>query len=154
MKELIGHKIIDLEIADGEYGLRFTTDNNKHIIYIVDADCCAESWFSEIMNVDFLINHTISEVVELELPNTDEFMDNHTRQKSDCFYGYQIATEAGHTTIVFRCSSNGYYGGSCSLSDGPRNDLKWKSIKHLSDWTAYEPDNKSYVHILKLKAFL
>lgn len=167
MEELIGSKILDIEIAGDELWLKFTTSSNS-FIYQANGDCCSESWFSEIINLDFLINHTVSEVEYLDLPLLNQ-VDGHCRQKSDRFYGFRIATEAGHTTIVFRNSSNGYYGGDCqflepddldinkvkeSLRDEHVSNADWKSIKNLSDWTAYESTRTSYIHTLKLKAFL
>jgi hypothetical protein len=150
MKELIGHKILDIEVGDNEISLRFTTDKNT-IIYNACGDCCSESWFGEIISLDNLINHTIAQVEILSLP---QYQDGHTRQEFDRIYGFGIATEAGHSNIIFRNSSNGYYGGSCELDDGYCKIVNWYSIKHLQDWIAYEKGGFSYFKFLKLKAFL
>ena len=154
MKELINHKILDVEIGAQENLIRFTTETDI-FVYVAYGDCCSESWFSEIINLDFLINSVVINVEELELPEYNQ-IDGNSRQDSDVFYGFSIITKNGHTTIVFRNSSNGYYGGSCSLvSDYKENDIdNFKSIKHIADWTAYELTNTSYFHTLKLKAFL
>lgn len=167
MKKLINSKIIKLEICEGEFGLKFTNSDSDEFYYYAEAICCSETWFSEIINLDFLINHTVSEVKILELPNDFIFEDDHKRQDVDSFYGYSINTEAGTITIVFRCSSNGYYGGSCKYvrlsevdhyfsyfyKNGQKNDVKWNDISNLADWTAYEPNTKSFSKFLKLKAF-
>lgn len=150
MKELIGHKIFDVEVGEEERALRFTTDT-KPIIYDTYGDCCSESWFSEVISLDSLINHTVASVEELFLP---QYQDGNTRQMFDQIYGYKLATEAGYIDIVFRNSSNGYYGGSCHLDDGRCEIKNWYSIKHLPDWTAYEKGGFSYFKFLKLKAFL
>ncbi len=152
MKELIGSKVLDVEVSDDEYYLKFTTDKGI-FTYLADGDCCSESWFSEILNLDFLVGHTVSDVEEVVLPEYGQ-NDGHCRQESDIFYGFKLSTEAGNIDIVFRNSSNGYYGGSYSLCDKIQITAKFTSIKHLSDWTAYEVTRESYVNILKMKAFL
>jgi hypothetical protein len=141
MIELVGKKILDVEVGNSESLIRFTIENGDPLIYVCEGDCCSETWFSEILNLDFLINHTVSEVRELDMPRYD---DGNTRQEHDQLYGYKIATEAGHCAIVFRNSSNGYYGGSYDLDDSNedrplREGHGWKSIKHIADWVAYEP---------------
>lgn len=148
MIELVGKKILDVEVGNSEGLIRFTCADSSQLVYICEGDCCSETWFSEILNLDFLVNHTVSEVRELDMPSYD---DGNTRQQYDELYGYKIATEAGHCTIVFRNSSNGYYRGSCSLmgSDEWHKQVKcdnwqfkcdnWQSIKHIADWVAYEP---------------
>jgi hypothetical protein len=150
MKELVGLKILDVEIGGQEGFLRFITDIVP-VVYSTYGDCCSETWFSEIMRIDNLINHTVSEVKELYLP---QYQDDKGRQEVDRIYGFSIATEAGHATIVFRNSSNGYYGGSCDLDQGRSKTVTdWISLKHLEDWTAYENTGMSYYKFLKLKAF-
>lgn len=153
MQELLNHTILDVEISVDpawmDSALRFTTENGT-FVYATSADCCSETWFSEIVNLDFLINQTVTEVIELNMPS---FIDGNCRQEYDSFYGYRIATPAGHCTIAFRNSSNGYYGGSCSIDNEEKVTGDWVSIKHLPDWTAYENTNGSYFKYLKLKAF-
>jgi len=157
MQELLNHKILDVEIATSVVdtdamwdanAIRFTTETSK-IAYLTEADCCSETWFSEIINLDFLINQVVTEVVELDMP---EFDDGNGRQRYDKFYGYRVATPAGHCTIAFRNSSNGYYGGSCELAE-KEPKANWVSIKHLTDWTAYGNTDGSYLKYYKLKAF-
>lgn len=171
MKELIGLKIIKLEIGNSENALRFTTKDGA-LTYVCEGDCCSETWFSEILDLDCMVNHTISEVQDLILP---DWKDGHGRQLSDKFYGFRITSEVGYTTVVYRNSSNGYYGGNCylanckSLSCPDKNCLAclthikdcricritdWTSIGHSPEWTAYQPTNNSFNKFLKLKAFL
>lgn len=159
MHELLNKKIIGLEIYSNEEALKFITDQG-YLVYVCSGDCCSETWFSEILNLDFLIGNKIIEVKELDLP---EYVDGNCRQDYDKFYGFRLATKDGHCTIAFRNSSNGYYGGSCSLVKDFNNvkskldlltsDGEWKSLTHLSDWTAYENTNGSYYKYLKMKAF-
>lgn len=145
MNELIGKRITNIEISNNESAMRFTTDGGV-FVYLTEGDCCSETWFSEILNLDNLINHTVASVEELQLPHYD---DGNTRQEYDSFYGYQIITDAGHCTIVFRSSSNGYYGGSCGLAkegeiEKYHKDIVWSSIANRQDWTAYDVSAPTY----------
>ena len=133
MQELIGKHITSVFIGQGESSIKFTSDDIS-FVFNCDADCCAETWFSEILNLDALTNHTVAEVQELDLPHHH---DGNGRQEYDSFYGYLLITDAGHCTIVFRCSSNGYYGGTCSFSVDNGQGI-WTDISRLQDWTAYD----------------
>ncbi len=148
MQELLNKKIIGLEVSENEEALNFITDDGN-LTYVCFGDCCSETWFSEILNIDFLIGNTITEIKELDLPFHE---DKNGRQEYDQFYGFRLATKEGHCTIAFRNSSNGYYGGSCNLkTDYVSNN--WKILTNLADWTAYEDTDGSYYKYLKLIAF-
>jgi hypothetical protein len=153
MQELQGKHIQSVHIGVNEASIKFMCDNEE-IVFIVDGDCCSESWFSEILNLDAIVGHTVFEVQELKLPT---HYDCNGRQEIDCFYGYGITTDVGHATIVFRNSSNGYYGGSINLAE-PAEVVAikdWTNISYLQDWTAYDLNDQkegnppSYYRILK-----
>lgn len=113
MDELIGKRILDIQIADStgypESVLIFDTDQGA-VAFEVHADCCSETWFADITGVDALRNHTVASVEDIGLP---EPRDDRTRQEYDSAYGVKITTEHGVADIVYRNSSNGYYGGWC-----------------------------------------
>lgn len=117
MKELVGRRIVGLSIGDAESVLAFFTDTDT-IAYETLGDCCSTSWFADIVGVDALIGATVANVEELPLEdyNTE---DGRSRQESDAAYGYKIRTERGYCDIVFRNSSNGYYGGWMELRTKP-----------------------------------
>ncbi len=139
MKELIGKtiKLIHLDGAKQHY-LKFTTNNNEDIIYYAEGDCCSESWFADICGVDSLIGHEILSVTENALKDYD-VNDGRCREDEDEAYGYDIKTPAGVCCIVFRNSSNGYYGGMLTLitdqylSNSYRqwvlSKIQWQEIK-------------------------
>lgn len=121
MKELVG-KIVEKILIDRnlqEY-LQFKTKQGD-VIYQTEADCCSETWFADIINVEGFFStyygkgtdgRMVQSVEEIEMP---EVADDRTRQQSDQAYGYRIKTNAATITIVFRNSSNGYYGGGIRL---------------------------------------
>ena len=57
-------------------------------------------------------------------------------------YGYTVTTPMGYFDILFRNSSNGYYGGSLDLVDDeegswrdkPDSETKWEVV--TKDWSA------------------
>lgn len=56
MQELVGHKILNVEVGNDEQVMRFTVENGEPFVYITEGDCCSETWFSEVINLDFIIH--------------------------------------------------------------------------------------------------
>jgi hypothetical protein len=153
LQKLVGQKIIGLFVAPKEYTLVLEIIGGS-IMIDTDSDCCSETWFADIVGVDSLIGHTIVSVeepqyrenVSFEWHDEDDlgvdFTDKtHSRSRQECdrLYGIKITTDAGYTDIVYRNSSNGYYGGSIGsvqvLDDEEMNAIKnkWKQI--TDDWS-------------------
>lgn len=115
-----------------------------------DGDCCSESWWADAIGVKQLIGAEVTDVEEMEMP--DESLvpvqtydsDNgkyintlpdgviepprhldprRTRQQEDTLYGYRVKTTQGACDLIFRNSSNGYYGGTAA----------WATITSLPD---------------------
>lgn len=113
MKELIGKKIESIFIDGKEQELiKFNTDQGP-VVYDTYGDCCSETWFADITGIDALIGHTVMEVEKVDMGEVD---DGRTRQEVDEVYSVKFKTTGGHADIVYRNSSNGYYGGDCSLT--------------------------------------
>lgn len=117
MNELIGNKIDGLWMI-GQHTLVFDTRRGP-LGYVTDGECCSETWFADIIGVDCLLGGTVVSVEDLPLDdyNTD---DGRGTQEVDRAYGHKITTEKGSCDVVYRNSSNGYYGGSisfCAMSD-------------------------------------
>lgn len=115
MKGLLNRTIMSVLVSNDQTYIQFETDQGP-ISYSLDADCCSETWFSDILNVSNLINNRVVEVCNLELPDYN-LDDGRCRQEVDEVYGYSIKTEKGSCEVIFRNSSNGYYGGSIYQSD-------------------------------------
>lgn len=135
MKELIGKTIRNLRIADqethyAEAVLLFGTDDGD-MAFVTDADCCSETWFADIVGVDALLGGTVTAAENIELP---EPLDDRTRQEYDQAYGVKITTDRGVCDIVYRNSSNGYYGGWCSFSPDYSGAMNERRI--TEDWSA------------------
>ncbi len=110
MIELIGTKITGLRINEDQSVLVFDTDQGA-VGYAAYGDCCSESWFADITGVSAMLGGTVQTVDEVSMEGYN-VEDGRCRQESDEAYGYKLTTDKGYADIVFRNSSNGYYGGS------------------------------------------
>lgn len=132
MKELVGKKINGIYVSEGENELAFDTDAGV-IGYEGYGDCCSETWFADVLGVSALIGATVAAVEDVDLENYN-IEDGRGRQEADSVYGYKLRTDKGYADIVFRNSSNGYYGGSC---DHMRNAPALESMRQITDdWHA------------------
>jgi hypothetical protein len=139
MKELIGKTVTGLRINDDQSILTFDTvfeTTGAMIAYMAEGDCCSETWFADITGVDALIGGTVTDVSEISMTgyNVD---DGRCRQEFDQAYGYKIVTNRGYCDIVFRNSSNGYYGGGVAVCDLNHYGAWNKNVVSITDdWSA------------------
>ncbi len=131
MEELIGKTIESLSVSKDQSILAFYTDAGV-IAYEVEGDCCSESWFADINGVSALINGkvTASDIVSMDGYNVE---DGRCRQEYDAAYGIKITTDKGYADIVFRNSSNGYYGGWMNKFSASLPDVM---VQITNDWQA------------------
>ena len=123
MKELKNQTIRKIYLDNkGQHYLVFITDE-RSFVYYVDADCCSESWFADIVGVDSLLNEMVTNVEKVGMDGYN-VNDGRGRQEFDQAYGFNLITQKGKTNIVFRNSSNGYYGGWLNYDDNDRYDEK------------------------------
>ena len=107
---MVGAQIVALLVeADGQHFLAFAAKDGRVFVWDTTGDCCSESWFADITGIDALKASPIESVEEIEMPKITD--NSRTRQEYDVAYGYKIKTGHGYVDIVFRNSSNGYYGG-------------------------------------------
>lgn len=113
--------------------IQFTDGTQLHAQTM--GDCCSESWWADVYTPQQIIGSELLAIHTLEqyYPN-----DDRSRQEEDKAYGFSIVGYRGLCTIVFRNSSNGYYGGDCSwvlLSGDDVVDLGcWTMV--VDDWSA------------------
>lgn len=109
IKQLEGKTINRILVSADEEALAFETDQGL-VAFSTEGDCCSNSWFSDLTGVDALIGGKVIDAAEIEMPEYN-VEDGRTRQEFDSAYGYKVVTDKGRAQIVFRNSSNGYYGG-------------------------------------------
>jgi hypothetical protein len=113
MNELIGKTINEIWLDKAEQRLITFKTNEGDISYYADGDCCSESWFNDIDGVEFLLNHKVMQVKQIRVCDSCEIKNS--RQEFDEINTIVLVTDTGIADIIFRNSSNGYYGGSCEL---------------------------------------
>jgi len=137
MKELVGKKIKEIYIdADNQWYLKFITDDGD-IVYETEGDCCSESWFADVICIDALLGAIVNVVDEVEMYSVTDTEDSRCRQEYDAIYGYKFQTDKGWADIVFRNSSNGYYGG-------------WLNCLSEEKYKAYRESHISEVNFVRL----
>ncbi len=150
----VGRVLTDVWVGPGEHDLVFGVTQKldpldsttkifaKDLILLqTNGDCCSESWWADIYNLDQSLGEYINDFKSI--PWADDPDDGRTRQEVDSVYGYELTTKRGVTDFVFRNSSNGYYGGwadvflnPAGLSfEGLDTDSGWKKIT-TSDWSS------------------
>lgn len=129
MKELIGKYVTGLKVNDDQSILCVET-RKATFIFKTDADCCSETWFADIIGVKYLIGAIVEKVEDLELIDYN-LNDNRCRQDEDSAYGIKLITNKGEANIIYRNSSNGYYGGGmymlCELSNLTEITEDWQA---------------------------
>lgn len=132
MEELMGKLIRSVKVNDDQSVLVFDTDDGA-IVYETEADCCSETWFSDILNISNIANERIIVVRKLELPDAE---DNRSRQEYDRVYGFALDTKKGSCEVIFRNSSNGYYGGCIELCTLPIPESMELTTIDSDNWKA------------------
>lgn len=158
MKELIGRTIKEVYINEDGTVMKFITDIGD-MYYQCEGDCCSETWFADIIDSDFFLCNPVShkeytrlvtDVEELDIPcwlGELANRDNRGRQEYERVYGYKIKAKINFDSqlsrcicdlvIIFRNSSNGYYGGSVEFQGKGRLSLSTVDdtyTKLTGDW--------------------
>ena len=105
---LVGNTFEDLMVSKDQTSIRIYIKDGWFKTISTEGDCCSESWWADILGVQSAKGGKILEIKELEVETPN---DDRTRQEYDQAYGYELVTDKGVVTLVFRNSSNGYYGG-------------------------------------------
>jgi hypothetical protein len=140
---LTNKTITGIDVSVREEYLRLHIQDGEDIILVASGDCCSETWFAEILSLDALFGEKILSGEELNPLHKE---DDYSRQQFDAFYGFALHTTKGTCTIIFRNSSNGYYGGDIYTLDNIRD--RQPHLEHLAkqtwqpitdnEWTAYQ----------------
>ena len=139
-RALCGKTVKALWLDDGESCLGFELERDAAncsescAVWETEGDCCSESWFSDIVNPQALFGAVVLAVECIEMEQIGYSVeDGRCRQEVDTAYGYKITTNKGWCDIVFRNSSNGYYGGWASESVCDASIFAgWQRV--LDDW--------------------
>lgn len=94
-------------------------------------DCCSESWWADVIGVKQLLGARITDASDIPMPQVE---DDRSRQEVDQIYGIRICTDKGACDLVFRNSSNGYYGGGYTPIWG--REISSNPTLLTEDWSA------------------
>lgn len=135
MTKLINTTITKLAVNADSTEMFFKLSSGATYCQTLEGDCCSETWFSDVYNFSALINSLVLSVEKIDLTdyNTE---DGRSRQAEDQVYGVKLTTSKGSTTIAFRNSSNGYYGGNLSTFTPHTGPLPEGSKRITDDWSA------------------
>ena len=126
MQSLVGCELHKIEVSHGEEVIRFETDKGVKT-FLAEGDCCSESWFADILISQDFKGGRVFKVEEMDLPEFVKSLinkDGRGRQDEDEVYGYKLFLRSDNTyrcsfiEIIFRNSSNGYYGGMVRELEG------------------------------------
>lgn len=129
-KGLAGLTVKSVAVNEDQSIMVFETDEGA-IAYETYGDCCSETWFADLIGYDRLIDRKITSVEAIDLP---EPHDARTRQEYDTAYGVKFTTDRGYAELVYRNSSNGYYGGEAYRMREFPVGVKFTPI--TDDWSA------------------
>lgn len=132
MDELLGKTVRQLKVNEDQSLLVFETSDGT-VMYETEGDCCSETWFADITGVDALLGGQVTKVEEVSIDLLNDGKDR-TRQEYDQGYGVNLTTTKGYVNIVYRNSSNGYYGGSIRRIDRLQSPVALTEI--TQDWSA------------------
>lgn len=138
---LAGAVVVGLLVGDSPWGTESTVylDLGDRGIFVLDTegDCCSETWFADITGVGSLLGGIVTGMEAIDMPEDENAQDDRGRQEYDRFYGIRITTDKGTTDLIFRNSSNGYYGGSANyrVLDGPDEAFNAATLI-TADWSA------------------
>ena len=135
MKELLNLQIDKIYVEKGEESIIFITDK-RTIKYTAYGDCCSETWFADIIGIENLLGQIVKKVEDIDMPETYNTDDGRCRQECDSVYSFKITTDKGYCDIIFRNSSNGYYGGNLEEGQIIESFCKDNYREITEDWSA------------------
>lgn len=135
---MIGKSPQAISISSDETSLGFEFSDGSAVRWDTYGDCCSETWFADIVGVEALLHRRILAIETIDMSAIGYGTgDGRSRQDSDLAYGMKLATELGICDIVYRNSSNGYYGGEMIAKLCQPSDFAgWSSVS--SDFGAPE----------------
>lgn len=145
MDSLVGKTINSLSVSDDQGILAFDTDAGV-IAYETWSDCCSTTWFADITGVDCLLGHSVTKAEDIhfercpddnylraEIVRSEPPQDDRCRDMRDEFHGERLTTVRGYIDIIYRNSSNGYYGGDAEeMTTAPSSNM----TPIIADWSA------------------
>ena len=131
--QLVGKQIREVFIAiQHSYGeednafrdlIKFVPYVGDSVVYVAFGDCCSITWISDVLGISSLIGGHVRDV-------RGDDSEQITEEDYDTIahYSYQILTDKGECSLLYKNMSNGYYGGSLDFMDEEPKDVEWRSL--------------------------
>ena len=120
---LLDKVVVSVEVsADDQHYMKIhylNYDFGDKVLYLeAVGDCCSETWFADIVGINNLLTGSVyDKVIGIEILRfPEEVSDARGRQDVDEVYGVRLRTCKGDCDIIYRNSSNGYYGGTVEVA--------------------------------------
>lgn len=113
--DLVGRRISNFLLSDDRETITLKTDKGN-VIGSCYADCCSTTWIEDLADEMALVDATILNVEDIDMPNLGNISTSHMHYPEEvAYYGLRITTNKGICVIDYRNNSNGYYGGSINF---------------------------------------
>jgi hypothetical protein len=101
----------DKRIVDARYdgSIHLNLADGNRIALEPYGDCCANCYVQHVDGADALMDATIKNIQDLDIPVPSDEEDEYSTVEA---WGHRIITDKGVCTIEMRVVHNGYYGGS------------------------------------------
>ncbi len=114
-KLIIGSKVTGISVLK-DYEVSLLLDGGWQARLWLDADCCSNSFFTDMTQFDELVGATIVEFEERHGKSREDLKEDNLRDECPSWHFLVIKTDKGHVTIDWRNDSNGYYDGILNLN--------------------------------------
>jgi len=112
LRSLMNETIDGIFVSDDGSYLKIHVRRGYCYHYECEGDCCSETWISDIIGVDALRGQKVLDIETMETIYEGNDGAARSRQEVDQIFGFKLKTQKGCCDIIFRNSSNGYYGGN------------------------------------------
>jgi uncharacterized protein (TIGR02996 family) len=130
LEKILDKTIYQINLMGSQDYLELIMEDGSKEYIAAYGDCCSDSWFYRIDNPQNIIGSPIIAFLEATIEDIN-IEDGLGRQDEDKAYAISIMTMKGICRIVYRNSSNGYYGGWVQMSEAPETTER---LAIDSDW--------------------
>lgn len=122
-------KLISLVRMNQEKDLIVFESPSGRVAYDVYGNCCSTSWIEHIEGIDNLLGQVITDVIEIDIPETEDVSEYEVITK----YGLRLLTAKGFFEMEYRNKSNGYYGGCLRRIEDFNESSSVKGLKIIKE---------------------
>ncbi len=134
LREFVGSTPTAMWVSPDEHELHVVCGASA-LVMPTEGACCSECWWADAIGVKQLFGHEVVSAEEIDMPQPANVNDR-TRQEEDLVYGFRVRTTDGVCDLIFRNSSNGYYGGEATFHWAQEYEVPEGFRQIVGDWSA------------------